>query len=177
MLKFFIFICLCSLALAQVTALHAIIAPERNSPSKAEMGGGGGSGFDELISGVSDTATGLGLPMNGDATAAIDAWALIINSLLAFGGIIFLVVIIYGGWLWMTAAGNSDAVAKGKQLMLQASIGMIILLGARIIVEFVLYNVPTKEAAPATPTTGGTVAPSSVETTGGADDGGWMLYE
>jgi Zn-dependent protease with chaperone function len=64
--------------------------------------------------------------------------ALLINVLLGILGIIFLVLIIYAGFLWMTAAGNGDQIDKAKQIMIAAVIGLIILLSAYAISTFVI---------------------------------------
>jgi hypothetical protein len=54
----------------------------------------------------------------------------IINVSLTFLALIFVLLILYGGFLWMTAAGNDDKVSKAKQLLLAAVIGLLILLAA-----------------------------------------------
>ena len=58
-------------------------------------------------------------------------WALGIVSLLAVA------YVIYGGFLWLTAAGNEQRVEKAKQVILQAVIGIVIILLAWAIVFFV----------------------------------------
>lgn len=67
----------------------------------------------------------------------------LINVVLGFLGIIFLVLVIYAGFLWMTAAGNTDRVGKAKSIMIQAVIGLIILLAAYAITQFVVTNLGT----------------------------------
>lgn len=63
---------------------------------------------------------------------------LIINVLLGFLGVIFLVLTIYAGFLWMTAGGNADQVEKAKKMLIQAIIGLVILLSAYAISNFVI---------------------------------------
>jgi len=63
---------------------------------------------------------------------------LIINVLLSLLGIIFLVLIIYGGFLWMTSSGNEEQVKKAKTIIRDAIIGLIILLAAYAISRFVV---------------------------------------
>jgi len=36
-------------------------------------------------------------------------------------------VSIYGGFNWMTAAGNAEKVEKGKQILVWATIGLIVI--------------------------------------------------
>jgi hypothetical protein len=64
--------------------------------------------------------------------------ALIINVVLSFLGIVFLALIIYGGFLWMTDRGNSDQIEKAKKLLTAAVIGIIIVVSAYAISWFVL---------------------------------------
>lgn len=62
----------------------------------------------------------------------------IINIILGFLGIIALVLIIYAGFKWMTAAGNETQVGDAKKLLVAAVIGLIIILSAFALSSFVL---------------------------------------
>ncbi len=62
----------------------------------------------------------------------------LINVFLGVLGIIFLVLIIYAGFLWMTAAGNEGQVEKAKNIMVTSVIGLVILLSAYAISSFVI---------------------------------------
>lgn len=64
----------------------------------------------------------------------------IIKLLLSFLGVIFIVLIIYAGFLWMTAAGNEEKISKGKNIMASAIIGLAIVLAAYLITYFVIDN-------------------------------------
>jgi len=64
--------------------------------------------------------------------------AQIIQTALLFLGIIFLVLIIYAGFMWMTAAGNEDKISTAKKTMTAAIIGAAIILSAYAITYFVL---------------------------------------
>lgn len=63
---------------------------------------------------------------------------MLINVLLGLLGIIFLVLTIYAGFLWMTAGGDEKKVAKAKGIIITAVIGLVILLSAYAISTFVL---------------------------------------
>ena len=56
---------------------------------------------------------------------------------LALSGSIFLFLIVYGGIIMMTAAGNQDKVKKGKDIIIWAIIGALILGGAYAITNLV----------------------------------------
>ena len=67
----------------------------------------------------------------------------VIKVLLGFLGIIAVVIILYGGFKWMTAAGNEDAVSQAKKMIGSGIIGLIVILAAFAIAQFVisaLYN-------------------------------------
>lgn len=68
---------------------------------------------------------------------------LLINVLLGLLGIIFLVLVIYAGFLWMTAGGDEKKVGKAKNIIITAVIGLIILLSAYAISSFVLDQLIT----------------------------------
>ena len=67
-----------------------------------------------------------------------DAAVNIVRYLMTFLGIIAVVVILFGGFKWMTAGGNEDRVAEAKKLIVAGIIGLIIVLAAFAIVQFVL---------------------------------------
>lgn len=52
----------------------------------------------------------------------------IIKILLGFLGTIAVVLIIYAGFLWMTAGGKPDNTKKAKDIMLAAVTGLVIIL-------------------------------------------------
>lgn len=62
----------------------------------------------------------------------------LIYTLLGFLGILFFVLIIYGGFLWMTARGAEDQITKAKKIITSASIGLAVVLSAYLISYIVL---------------------------------------
>lgn len=62
----------------------------------------------------------------------------IIKTVLGFVGVIVVVIIVYAGFLWMTAGGNSEQVKKAKEWMINAIIGLAITLSAYAITDFVI---------------------------------------
>jgi hypothetical protein len=51
----------------------------------------------------------------------------VINAILGLVGSLALVMFIYGGFTWMTAAGSSEKVTKGKDIIIWATIGLMTL--------------------------------------------------
>jgi hypothetical protein len=90
-----------------------------------------------LSAGNVGSATGLG---TRDIRQTIGS---IINVALSLLGIIVLVIIIYGGFLWMTAGGNDEKVGQAKQWIFGGIIGLVIILSAYAIASFVISNLVT----------------------------------
>ena len=64
----------------------------------------------------------------------------IITLVLSMLGVLFLILIIYGGFLWMTAMGNEEKAKKAKNLITDALIGLIIVLAAYAIAYFIINS-------------------------------------
>ena len=64
----------------------------------------------------------------------------IISLILSLVGVIFLVLMIYGGINWMTAGGNEAQVKKAKSTIGQAVIGLVIVLSAYAITYFIMQS-------------------------------------
>src|SRR3989339_517018 len=62
----------------------------------------------------------------------------IINIILGFLGIVAVVIILYGGWLWMTSQGDANQIEKAKKILISAIIGLVIIMSAFGIAQFVL---------------------------------------
>lgn len=61
-----------------------------------------------------------------------------INVIMGFLGIIAVVIILIGGFKWMTAAGEESKVEEAKKLMTAGVIGLVIILAAWGITIFVM---------------------------------------
>jgi hypothetical protein len=82
-------------------------------------------------------ANNLGLT-NSDITDPREMAVNIVKFFMTFLGIIAVVVILLGGFKWMTAAGNEDKVADAKKLLVAGMIGLAIIISAYVIVNFVI---------------------------------------
>ena len=87
---------------------------------------------DVLIKNLQEGAgeKGAGLPEARDPRQVAGT---IIRSALGLLGIIFVGLIVYAGFLWMTAGGNDDAISKAKGYIFNAVIGLVIVLSAYMI--------------------------------------------
>ena len=64
--------------------------------------------------------------------------ASVINVALGFLGIIAVGLILYAGFKWMTAGGSEDKITEARKLLVAGVIGLIIILAAFAIANFVL---------------------------------------
>ena len=65
----------------------------------------------------------------------------IINSVLGIVGSLALVMFIYGGITWMLSAGNQEQVTKGKNILIWAAAGIVIIFISYALVRFVLTTI------------------------------------
>lgn len=95
------------------------------------------SGMQSLLTAVG--VTGAGFSPTTSKTTLAENIGSIIQYLLSFLGVIFIILIIYGGFLWMTAAGDSDQVTKAKDIIKSSVIGLIIIVAAYTLTYWVMY--------------------------------------
>ena len=76
-----------------------------------------------------------------------DTVAGIINIFLGFLGVLAVLIILYGGFLWMTSQGNADKVQRAKLLIISAVIGLVIIVSAYAISRFVLQSLYNETGA------------------------------
>ncbi len=91
----------------------------------------------------------------------------IIRIALGFLGVIAIGLIIYGGFLWMTASGDEEKITTAKKVLVSAVIGLLIILSAFAIATFILNSILNATGVSTTGTTtggGGSILPG----TGGA---------
>ena len=70
--------------------------------------------------------------------------ARIIQYLLGIIGIVLVVLIIVGGFIYMTSGGNEEQVKKSKSILTSAVIGLVIVALAYIIASFVITAIGVK---------------------------------
>lgn len=68
----------------------------------------------------------------------------IINTALTLVGLIFLILMVYAGYLWMTARGEEDQVKKAQKIVTGSVIGLVLVLSAYAITIFVTTSLGGK---------------------------------
>ncbi len=69
--------------------------------------------------------------------------ARIIRTAMSLLGIVAVLIILYGGFIWMTAGGNDEGVSDAKKIITAGIIGLIIILTAYAIATFVINGLVT----------------------------------
>ena len=127
--NFTIFIISVSLLIININSVHAIklleIGADDPNLVEQEQAFAGGAGF------TSQGRTGI-----SNIVAAG------IKASLGLLGVIFIILIIASGYQWMTAGGNEEKVAKARQTIIRAAIGLTIIVAAYAITHFVFINLP-----------------------------------
>lgn len=86
----------------------------------------------------SSLAESAGLTADQDLPTTIGK---LINVVMGLLGIIAVILILVGGFMWMTAGGDTEKVANAKRLMFQGVAGLVIIVSAFAIAKFVVSNV------------------------------------
>lgn len=101
---------------------------------------GGESGQQKAICELDNTNSVSGVNLPGGSTP--ETWLTsrvgsIIGNVLAFVGVIFLGLIIYAGYEWMTAGGDSAKTTKAIGIMTDAVVGLIVIGAAYLLTQYV----------------------------------------
>lgn len=94
-----------------------------------------GAQLSEAGTHLDTVADGIGADSSNDLPTLIGNLIAVLLSVL---GIIFVVLVVYAGYLYLTASGDDDKVKKAKKLMGQAIIGLVIIIAAYAIADFVI---------------------------------------
>lgn len=93
--------------------------------------------------GLDITKQSSGVKTTSDINSIEGITARILSTMLTFLSVIFFLLVVYGGGRWMLARGNSDEIKKAQDTIIMAIIGVIIILGANALVNFVFQSVGT----------------------------------
>ncbi len=108
-----------------------------------------------FISDMSFAASGDSIEFVDNLTGGEGDLKVLLNTILSyflgFLGFVCVIMVIYGGILYVTSAGNDENVGKAKKILLYAAIGIVI-----IMVSYALVNTILGAGAGTTTTTVGT---------------------
>lgn len=76
-------------------------------------------------------------PKFADLPTALDT---VFDLVFSIAGAIFVILLIVGGIQYLTAAGNEENTTKARRLLVDAIVGLIIVLAAFAIGKFILHS-------------------------------------
>lgn len=85
--------------------------------------------------GLSETASQAHLDKAGSSVPTIAGN--IIGTALSMISVIFFILMVYGGFLWMTAHGDEGQISKAQETIIGAIIGIIIILASYAITSYI----------------------------------------
>ncbi len=69
----------------------------------------------------------------------------VIGTGLSFVSVLFFLIMLYGGILWMTARGNDDQTKKALGTIIAATVGIIIILASYALTNFVFGSIAAQK--------------------------------
>lgn len=115
---------------------HAQAAAQTGALTAEDLFGGSEQGDGTDFAGAAGLSSG----------NLVDTISSIIRVALGFLGVIAVVIILLGGFKWMTSGGNEEKVKKAKGLIFQGIIGLVIVLSSYAIASFVITSITTATA-------------------------------
>lgn len=98
------------------------------------------AGSGNPMDGLQEVGEGSGYE-SADETTVSRVAGTVVNAFLGLLGVIFIILIIYGGIKWMTAGGNEEQVKQARTTITRAIIGLVIVMGSWAIWSFVYINI------------------------------------
>ncbi|MBI2475590.1 hypothetical protein HYV69_04190 [Candidatus Uhrbacteria bacterium] len=108
---------------------------------------------DELFGGPGATGSEFAGEAGLGSADLVDTVSSIIRVALGFLGVIAVVIILLGGFKWMTSQGNDTKLKDAKNLIYAGIVGLVIVLMAYAIASFVITQITSVTSE--TPASGG----------------------
>ena len=99
-----------------------------------------GTALTNLSGSLGETSNAAGITTTKTLPALVGSF---IAAALGLLGVILVVLVVYAGFIWMTAQGNDEKIKKAKGMITSAVIGMIIIFAAYAITNFVVGALST----------------------------------
>jgi hypothetical protein len=108
----------------------------------ADSGAGTGDAAGKVIGGINITANQAKLTTTGtqDLPTIIGR---AINYLFGVISVVFLTIILVGGYLWLTAGGNEEKIAKAKAFVINGVLGMLVIFTSYALAYGFMYALAT----------------------------------
>jgi len=80
-------------------------------------------------------------PLKKEFENPAQAIGVVIKAVMGIVGSIALAMFIYGGLLWLTSGGNPDRIKKGKDILMWAIIGLVVIFVSYNLVSLIITTV------------------------------------
>lgn len=80
-----------------------------------------------------------------DPRSLYDVVGGVISLLLGLAAVLFLIQVVHGGFMWMTAGGNDAQIKSAKQKITNGAIGIAIVFGA-FMITYLITSIISNEA-------------------------------
>ncbi|MBI4652684.1 hypothetical protein HY750_00290 [Candidatus Kuenenbacteria bacterium] len=123
-----------------ITPLIIIIPVENNKSVAVKVATVGAATFDAIKNDLTNAAEKVGIKEQGinQETNLKTTIGKAVKVVLLFLGIIAIIMIIIGGLMWMTAGGNEERAKKARGILINAIIGLLIVLLAYVITYWIV---------------------------------------
>jgi len=74
----------------------------------------------------------------GGVTTAQELYGRLIFSFMAVAGVLAMIMFLIGGFQWMTAAGNAERVKKGRDTLMWAVLGLVVIFSSYAVLRTIL---------------------------------------
>lgn len=89
----------------------------------------------DIREGLTSAASKAGLDTNQSLAVSV---GLVFQQVLGILGLVLLVLFVVGGLMWMTSGGSADKIKKARGLLINAVIGLIIVILAYALTDLVI---------------------------------------
>lgn len=100
-------------------------------------------GFPHFVHAATDVTAEVASAAGFSSSSIFEIIGTLINVFLGLLGIVFLLLVLYAGFLWMTAGGDDKQVDKAKKMLINATVGLVITLSAYAITMFIVNWIST----------------------------------
>lgn len=65
----------------------------------------------------------------------------VLKIFIGFSGSVALAMFVYGGFIWLTSAGEAAKIKTGRDIFLWAAIGLVVVFNSYLLLDFVLKGI------------------------------------
>jgi len=79
-------------------------------------------------------------PLGESVTSLPQLIGNVIKAILTVVGALALAMFVFGGFTWLTSGGSPDKIKKGKDILMWATIGLVVIFSSYTLVDFLLKS-------------------------------------